>query len=330
MPNVFLYGNSNDGYSWHNYWDLGFEDWVPNCDPNISPHGHHVDQWFPLSMREQMLLKNTYLTEADLESPGDPMWGNLTDKDEQFGLTASNSISQFFNADLAVQHIAAWNLNITSPTEVEHNWHEAYRCNDIGQDGLILSERPWFMRWWSGIPAEFSFAPCWRVILPLFYKEFTTELIKNGSFDAGGAYWTATTSLPACTYPDIFSVIEGNPAAALGRCNYNTDIVSQIVSIPDDVTSATLSYRYRVEQWYTGAFYVDQLDVQIHDYTTGEVVTLRSYDDRPPRHAWIVGDAIDLSARRGHNVAVMFKAFNSDAVYPTQFWIDDVSVQIVR
>jgi hypothetical protein len=177
MPNVFLYGYSNDGYTWHNYWALGFEDWVPNCDPNISPHGHHVDQWFPLSMREQMFFKINYMTEADLRSPGSPMYGNLANKGDQLGLTASNSISQFFGTDLAAQHIAAWNLNITNPYETEQSWHEAYGCNDfVWADPSKVKpplERPWFTRWWLGETPSYSVAPCYKTYEPVILKQPT-------------------------------------------------------------------------------------------------------------------------------------------------------------
>ncbi|CAG1014819.1 hypothetical protein ANRL4_05319 [Anaerolineae bacterium] len=337
MPNVFMTGNKNDGYDWHNYWREGFEDWA-NCDSAVSPHGQHVALWFPPQMLTSMQSKPRNITEADLASPPQNFGNPLTNKDQQLGIPAAASIQNFIDHEVIADHVAIWTLNVTNSDSQEQNWHEAYACNDFvwADPSMIIDpvERPWFMRWWSGIPAGFSFTPCYRVFLPVGSNNFTTELIKNGDFDASGAYWPTTTSQTACRYPDnspypVFGVIDSNNAADLGRCNYNMDTVSQIVTIPD-VASATLSYKYRVEQTYTAAVYVDYLYVQIHDYTTGEVVTLRTYDDRPPRHSWVTGADIDLSSRRGHNVEVIFKAFNSDSIYPTHFWVDDVSLRITN
>jgi hypothetical protein len=285
MANIFLNGTKNDGYNWHNYWKVGYEDWA-NCDDAATHHGQHVSYWFPPAMWASMVVKPRSITEADLDSPPSikpDHFGNLPDKDASFGITATNSLNKFINAEQWAERIAVWTLNVTDSdpqTGPEQNWHEAYRCNDIGQDGLILSERPWFMRWWSGIPAGFSFTPCYRVFLPVGSNNYTTELIKNGNFDAGGAYWTTTTSQPSCTYPVIIGVISDTTgtantnAADLGRCNYNTDTLSQLIAIPGDVTSATLTYNYRVEHPYNEFSYQDHLYVQLHDYTTGELVTL--------------------------------------------------------
>lgn len=177
-----------------------------------------------------------------------------------------------------------------------------------------------------------------RIFLSGVMNNFTTELIRNGNFDASGAYWSTTTSQSSCTSPAMFGVISDTTnlantiAADLGRCNYNTDTISQIVTIPSDVVSATLTYKYRVEQTYTQPFYYDFLYIKIHDYQTGQEVDLLPYphDDRPPRGVWITTDKFDLSSWRGRSIGIIFKAFNSDAVYPSNFWVDDVSLSIIR
>ncbi len=335
MPNVYLNGTKNDGYTWHNYWKVGYEAWA-SCEEAATPRGHHVAYWFPPAMWASMAVNPRIITEADLASPPavhNGQFGDLSDKDASFGMTAANSLDQFINAEQWAERIAVWTLNVTDPTietGAEQNWHEAYRCNDVGQD-MILSERPWFMRWWAGETPSFSFTPCYRVFLPVGYKDYTTELIKNGSFDAGGAYWTTTTSQASCRYPQypysIFRAIDGNNAAELGRCSANTDTLSQIITIPANVASVNLTYKYRVEQSYSQPIYQDYLYAQVHDYATGEVVTLTTRDDRPPRGTWI-GNGIDLTSRRGHNVEIIFKASNNSDLWPAHFWIDDVSVQI--
>lgn len=85
-----------------------------------------------------------------------------------------------------------------------------------------------------------------------------------------------------------------------------------------------------MEQTYTGGNSEDFLYVQIHDYTAGgEVVTL-TYGDGPPRQTWLEGVSVDLSSRHGHTIEVIFKAFNGDATYPANFWVDDVSLRITQ
>jgi hypothetical protein len=168
----------------------------------------------------------------------------------------------------------------------------------------------------------------YHVFLSGVMNNYTTELIKNGTFDAGGTYWTTTTSYPSCTNPPIFGTIDGNNAAVLARCTYNTDTLSQTITIPANVTSAQLTFKFRVEQNYSQPIYNDRLYVRIRDRTTGELVPLSSYDDSPPRSVWRSGVSADLTARRGHTLDVIFSATNDNDLRATKFWIDDVSLQI--
>ena len=179
-----------------------------------------------------------------------------------------------------------------------------------------------------------------RIFLSGVMNNFTTELVKNGNFDLGGTYWTITTSLASCRTPpypaSIFGVISDTTgtantiAARLGRCSANTDTLSQIITIPADVTSARLTYQYRVEQTYSQPIYEDRLYVRIQDRTTNELVPLTVHTDSPPRGIWRSSSSDDLTARRGHTLEVIFKATNNNDLWPTVFWIDEVSVQITR
>jgi hypothetical protein len=170
MPNVFLYGYSNDGYAWNNYWNTGYEAWTTECHDNVTPHGQHVSIWFPLSMRDQMFVKPTYITEADVKSFGPPQNGSLVDKDALLGLTAAGSLNQFLNAEQPANHIAVWALNITKPQkdDPETNWHEAYRCNDVPNFNQPVLERPWFKLWWTGVPGLPAF--CNHIFAPVILR----------------------------------------------------------------------------------------------------------------------------------------------------------------
>jgi hypothetical protein len=298
----------------------------------------------------------------------EPCWWGITTSDTN--PTVGGSVYQYFTASqgerirVAIAWFASadippappslpWDLLLTNyqlyvykpsggdPIAYNASWDNNYELVDFvatetGQYQIRIYRQPEgdYNEQSNSIGIAWVTPNVYHVFLSGVMNNFTTELIKNGNFDANGAYWSTTTSQASCTSPVMFGIISDTTnlantiAADLGRCNYNTDTLSQIVTIPDNVTSATLSYKYRVEQTYTGGGSEDFLYVQIHDYTTGEVLTPSTYGDGPPRRTWINGVPVDLSSRHGHTIEVIFRAFNGDATYPANFWVDDVSVQI--
>jgi len=340
MPNVFLYGTHNDGYAWNNYWDIGYEPWTPECNPNVTPHGHHVSLWFPLQMINSMLTKPTIITEADLKSFGPPQRGSLPDKDDQLGSTAATSIERFAIAESAAEDIAVWALSITNPNEPEQNWHEAYRCNDWFGPAHTKAplERPWFTRWWAGETPSYSVAPCYQLFLPAGLKAYPEELIRNGGFDAGTAYWDVWRG--ACSYPIVTNFMTTtNQVAALGACNNNSDSLSQPVTIPASATRAYLSFQYYLQRPLAAPhpincnesdppLYGDCLFVEVVDVTTGQTQRLATYTDNEPGWLWQTS-GFNLLSYSGHTVKIQFRA-RTDQNYPATFFIDDVSLAVTR
>jgi hypothetical protein len=335
MTKVFMTGTSNDGYAWNNYWRVGYEPWTAECDENITPHGHHVSLWFPVQMINSMLTKPTIITEADLKSPDAPQYGNLANKDDQLGATAATSIEQFELAESAAEDIAVWALNITNPNEPEQNWHEAYRCNDWFGPANIKPplERPWFTRWWLGETPAYSVAPCYWLFLTGILNKYPEELIKNGQFESGSAYWTVSR-LPSCQRP-MFKVYTNtygieNYAAVLGDCQGNVDTLYQTVTIPSNATSATLRYNYRLITGYAGGIPTARMEVSLVDGPNSYL--LDRYDDSgydPVKNVW-QSATFNLMPYAGKTVQVKFYANNSSAGWPANFWVDDVSLLVTR
>lgn len=342
MPRIFLYGFNNDGYTWNNYWNIGYEASVPSCRPDVIPHGHHVSFWFPGVMNDNMANKPSYILEADLKSPGEPQHGDLMHKDDQSGLTASGSISQFLNAEEFASHIAVWALNITNAGEVEQNWHEAYACNDFNwlnppaTKGPI--ERPWFTRWWAGETPSYSVAACYRFFLPAGLKHYPEELIQNGHFDAGAAYWNVWRS--TCSSPIVTNFMTTtNQVASLGACNNNSDSISQTVTIPVSATSAYLSFQYYIQRPLAvphpincnesyPPLYGDCLFVEMVDVATGQTQRLTTHNDNETGWIWQT-NGFNLLSYSGHTIKIQFRA-RTDQNYAATFFVDDVSLVVTR
>jgi hypothetical protein len=137
-----VYETKNDGLSWHSYWTYGHESILPYCGGGA---GEHVSMTFPDWMYNQVMYgsKLTFITEADLASPGQKMGSTLTDKDANTANTRI-SIQTFFRVEPSPVRPVMWllNNNFTEPiTEnIEIKWHQAYTPTT----GI----RPWFDDWW--------------------------------------------------------------------------------------------------------------------------------------------------------------------------------------
>lgn len=135
MPQVF---NSetpkNDGYSFHNYWVVGREQWH---DCFFDPPGHHVTMYVPSPMHLTLRNSLAVITEADLASPQQKMGNSITDKDKDV-VMVTNSLRDFLRYEIA-DAVAVWLLNDNTVTP-EHHWHQAYTPT--------IGFREWFTQWW--------------------------------------------------------------------------------------------------------------------------------------------------------------------------------------
>ena len=151
MPNTF--STKNDGYSWHNYWRQGQENWVHTGDP--CPASHHVFQYFPQWLQTSIASssKPAFITEADLFSPCQDDDNPVKDKNAQATET-QESLWQFVAEEHGADYVIAWLLTEFPYSTVEKcpadeqltnyeeiKWHQAY------EDDM---ERGWFAPWWSG------------------------------------------------------------------------------------------------------------------------------------------------------------------------------------
>ena len=170
-------GPRADGFSWHNYFNLGQEGWqapyLLSGDPaviddycevnNQNFNTGHVSQYVSAEFQTQLAdsLVPTFITEADRKSPCQNGWegsaegalGKLANAAEM-----SDSLLQFIMAEKIADYVIVWLLTNQYASEdtvcqtlledgrkrfnanYEQNWHEAYF--EVG------AARTWFQRWW--------------------------------------------------------------------------------------------------------------------------------------------------------------------------------------
>ncbi len=151
MPNTFT--NKNDGYSWHNYWRQGQENW--GYTSSFCPASHHIFQYFPLGLQATITAtsKPTFITEADLFSPCQDSGNPVINKGSQ-AVETRKSLWQFVAQEQGADYVVSWllteypysvvkqcpaNEQLTNYEEI--GWHQAYENN---------VERTWFNPWWLG------------------------------------------------------------------------------------------------------------------------------------------------------------------------------------
>lgn len=150
-----------------------------------------------------------------------------------------------------------------------------------------------------------------------------TERMVNGGFESGpGSGWTESSTggyeLITTSKPHA-----GSYSAYLGGYNNGTDTISQSVTIPSNATTATLSYYWYMDtQDVTSAVY-DKMQVYVKD-GSGTTTNVASVTNMSSANAWYQ-TTFDLSAFKGQTVTLYFKA-TCDSSYPTDFFVDDVSV----
>lgn len=148
------------------------------------------------------------------------------------------------------------------------------------------------------------------------------ELIQNGGFEAGVANWSGTTS--------AIGTWSGEPAFAgtkdawlQGNGKTSSESLSQTVTIPANVTSATLSFYLHIdtaETTTTKAY--DTLKVQVVNGAT--TTTLATYSNLN-KAAGYAPKSFDLSAYKGKTITLKFLG-SEDSSLQTSFVLDQVSL----
>ncbi len=150
------------------------------------------------------------------------------------------------------------------------------------------------------------------------------NLLGNPGFESGNTTWAATSG--------VITSSTGRPARTgswkawlNGYGSSHTDTLSQSVTIPSSVTSATLSFWIRIDSSEsTTSVAYDTLRVQVT--SGGSTATLATYSNLNKTSSY-VQRSFDLSGYRGQTVTVRFTG-TEDSSLQTSFVIDDTAVSI--
>ena len=147
------------------------------------------------------------------------------------------------------------------------------------------------------------------------------NLLGNPGFESGATVWTGTagpitnnTGRPART---------GSWKLWLGgNGSTSTETITQSVSIPSTVTSATLSFWLRTDTAESGSTAYDTMRVQVVDGTTTS--TLATYSN-VGTNATYTQKSFNVTAYKGKTISVKF-LMNEDSSLQTSFVVDDTSL----
>ncbi|WP_412538890.1 hypothetical protein R8Z50_23915 [Longispora sp. K20-0274] len=145
--------------------------------------------------------------------------------------------------------------------------------------------------------------------------------IANGGFESGTANWTITGGVVGnwTNYP----AQQGSWYAWMGgNGTTNTDTLTQQITVPSGVSSATLNYYLRIVTEETGPTVYDTLKVQVVDGST--TTTLATYSNANPSGGY-VARTVNLNNYRGRTVTLKFVS-SEDSSLRTDFLLDTVSL----
>ena len=152
-----------------------------------------------------------------------------------------------------------------------------------------------------------------------------TELVQNGGFESGSSNWTASTGV--ITNDSGEAAHAGSYKAWLdGYGTATTDTVTQTVTIPSGITTATLSFWLHIDtaETSTSTAY-DKLTVQLQNSSGTVLTTLATYSNLN-KNTGYAQKTFDVSAYKGQTVKIYFKGVE-DSTMQTSFVIDDVSLR---
>lgn len=158
-----------------------------------------------------------------------------------------------------------------------------------------------------------------------------TEWVTDGGFESQGQDWSqqASPALPAgATLITSFYPYSGHLGADLaGRVSAN-DRLSQQVTLPANATSISLSFWWAaVTQETASSTAFDYLRVALYksDGATLIATLLTAHNATSDDWLWNFSD-LNLGPYAGQTVLLRFTATN-DATNPTEFFVDNVSIQ---
>lgn len=152
------------------------------------------------------------------------------------------------------------------------------------------------------------------------------QLLVNGDFEAGEQGWSVVGS-------DVVDEREDTPAhggvreaSLLGYGAEASEELSQVVAIPKDACSATLTSWIHVQSDDLGEGAGDRLEVVARDEVTGVERMLATFSGAD--RAFFYGPVkLDVAALRGSKARIVFRA-TEDKAGATTFLIDDVALDV--
>jgi hypothetical protein len=172
------------------------------------------------------------------------------------------------------------------------------------------------------VPPTTTTVPPTTTTVPPTTTPTSSQLISNGGFESGSAGWTESST---GGYEIVDSITPHTGSNSADLCGYNncTDTIYQTITIPSNITSATLSYYDYITTQETSHSY-DYFYAQVRN-TSGTVLkTCQTFSDGSGLNKWYKATC-DLSAYKGSTVQIYFKG-TADSTNPTEFFVDDVSV----
>nr|WP_258903742.1 S8 family peptidase [Actinokineospora sp. UTMC 2448] len=149
------------------------------------------------------------------------------------------------------------------------------------------------------------------------------QLLRNPGFESGAVDWSSTQNV--ITADATYSANSGSWKAWLNGYGRNhTDTLSQSVSIPASVTSATLSFHLGIDSEETGSVVYDTLRVQVVGSDGSVLRTLATYSNVDEATAY-QRRSFSLTEFRGRTVTIKFTG-TEDAYLATSFLIDDTAL----
>jgi len=159
-----------------------------------------------------------------------------------------------------------------------------------------------------------------------------TEYIQDGGFESGGGPgWNFEFgAIPANTPGRARS---GSWFSWLGGVVNEGDDCNQVVTIPSDAASATLSFWYNIVSQDTGSVAHDFFLLRIRDTNDVTLATLLQKDNRnrdpgtgPANYH---NATFDLLPYAGQPIKIQFESGNNNTLV-SSFFVDDVSLQVVE
>jgi hypothetical protein len=154
------------------------------------------------------------------------------------------------------------------------------------------------------------------------YPAGCTELINNGGFEAGSTGWVQYSASGFNLISDFYPHT-GRLGAYLGGANNADDRLSQAVVLPSGAITITLRLWWAMTTAEAGGVF-DTLTVSLLHGDGTPLATLATLDNSAAVNQW---DELsfDLTAYAGQSV-VLSLAAATDSQYPTDFYMDDVSI----